>query len=142
LITGTDNFASVIGQVELSYTPSSISQVRAGVLRTVEPTSIFKYVGITRVYVGIDQTFLQRFSLNVSAQYDYLSYGQAIPSFVGLPAGARRDNDVIGKIGVSYRIKPWIIVTVDDSTDLRWSGYRLPVAYSFNDVFLRQQVLY
>jgi hypothetical protein len=139
-IANSDNYTSVIAQFELSYDATSVSRLKAGFLRTVEPTSIFKYVGITRGYASVDQALGQRVLLSLSLQYDDLVYGQPIQN-AGVPAG-RHDSDTLGKIALAFKIKPWIIVSANDSFDVRQSGYRLPVGYKFNDAFLQLTIRY
>lgn len=139
-MTRMSNFQSAIGQLEVDYEARSSSHVKGGFMRTVEPTSIFQYVAITRVYADASQALFGRALLTLTAHYDALSYG--LPVTATLP-GNRFDNELGGTIELSYKLKPWLIVSLNDNLDLRWSSYsaaNLNVGYKYNDVFLQVMV--
>ncbi len=143
-----DNFQSAVGQAEIDYQASEIMKARLGVTRTVQPTSLFRYVTILRGYVGYDHLLGGRFLVQATASYSDLRYGDAVedPANPGaaVATGSRVDGSIQGDLTLSYAVTEWITVALSDRLDVRQSNYSGPSQpdYLYNETFLRLTVRY
>ncbi|MBI3178102.1 MAG: outer membrane beta-barrel protein [Deltaproteobacteria bacterium] len=143
-----DNFQSAVGQAEVDYQASEIMKARLGVTRTVQPTSLFRYVVILRGYLGYDHLLGGRFLVQATGSYSDLRYGDAVedPNNAGTPVaiGDRVDSSIQGDLALSYAVTEWITVGISDRLELRrsnYSGLSQP-DYLYNETFLRVTVRY
>jgi len=51
------HFNSFVGQAELHYAFTEMTGFKAGLARTVQPTSLFRFFALNRAYVGYRQAF-------------------------------------------------------------------------------------
>lgn len=142
-ISGTDNFNSVVGQLELTYQTTATMKLRGGYVRTVQPVSLYKYYGLDKVYASYDVQLAGRVTLAAGADASLLSYGAPI---LDTGASGRADIDVGGNLMVSYQTNEWFTVSVIDNVDLRTSSadavFGAPVGYFTNAVLLRLAARY
>lgn len=115
-----EDFRSAIGQLELTYAFSETMNVIAGVLRTVEPVSFFKYFDLIRGYLKFDQLFFGRLQVALGVDYDYMMFGKPT---VGDTSFDRVDNNLKGHVSISYQITEWLALALADHIDQRTSNY-------------------
>ncbi|MEE8410001.1 MAG: outer membrane beta-barrel protein [Myxococcota bacterium] len=141
-IGGGDNWQSFVGQAEFNYRATETSRFRAGLVRTVQSTSLFKYFALNRVYLGFDRALSGRMQLSLKVAYNFLSYGIALRG----PEGRRLDSHITSDITFSYQATEWMILSVEDKLDWRASNYTPEVGpkigYTNNDFFLRVGLRY
>jgi hypothetical protein len=144
LMSGDDNFSSFVGQLEFNYLFSETMRFRAGALRTVQPTTLFKYFDMIRGYIGYTQAFGGRLQLDLNLAYNYLDFGDAIAQTSGL--SDRVDNNVTGDVTLSYQVLEWLTVSLTNRLDLRESSgdnpMHAPDSYFTNDFYLRASARY
>jgi hypothetical protein len=140
-LSGDSNFSSFVGQGEFNFLASETLRLRAGVLRSVQSTPLFKYFDTIRAYAGINQAF-GRLQLQADVSYNYLTYGTALRG----PTGARHDQDVVANLMVLYQITDWLTISVSESANFRESDYttedETQFDYFMNDLFLRVSARY
>jgi hypothetical protein len=151
-IGGADNFNSFVGQAEVHYTFTETTGFKAGIARTVQPTSLFKYFALNRAYVGYRQAFSGRIQTDLTLYYDDLRYGTAVTG----PTTKRADSNVVGEAMVTYQVNDWFTVSLADRLNLLRTDYRVPTAqefqtgapptmnlnYTSNDLYLRAAFRY
>jgi hypothetical protein len=140
--TNHDNFRSVIGQMEAGYNMSEVSRVQVGLLRTVQGTTMFQYVGILRAYADLTQELAGRWLLNGHVAYDDLRYGRPLAG----PLENRVDGNLRLEAAVGYRIFSWFTATAGNAFGILMSNYRdasgMDVSYRTNDTFIRLEFRY
>jgi hypothetical protein len=142
-----DSFRSFIGQAEFNYLASETMRLRLGVLRTVQPTSVFRYFSMIRGYVGYDQAVGGSLQLGLKLGYNYLSYGEPGAPFAaaGVPGG-RSDGQITADIFVAYQINEWLTLSVHDRVDQRSTSWApasgVSPEYFTNDFFVRVAARY
>ena len=136
-MAGPDNFNSFVGQAELHYAFTETTGFKAGLLRTVQPASLFKYFALNRFYVGCRQAFTGKIQGDLTLSYD----DQRFPRPAAGPQHSRRDGDLLADIGLNYQVTEWLNVALMDRIDWRTSTYENGAqskdAYARNDLFLR-----
>jgi hypothetical protein len=136
------DFSSVIGQAEFNYLFSETMRFRAGALRTVQPTTLFKYFDMIRGYIGYTQAFGGRLQLDLNLAYNYLDFAAPVLG----PTGNRIDSNVTGDVTLSYQVLEWLTVSACNRLDLRDSSYTNQMgtqdSYFTNDVYLRASARY
>ncbi len=137
-----DNFQSAVGQLEGTYTFSETMKAKAGMVRTVQPVSLFKYFDIWRAYARYDHLLFGKTELSLQLQYDYLLFGQPV---AGAPE-QRKDGDLLGLFSIEHHFRDWFVVSLIERVDLRKSNYvsatNGQVSYVHNDVFLKAGMKY
>lgn len=97
-LTGDVGFKSAIGQVEGGFLASERLQFRAGYLRSFEPhPGASRFYSDDRVYGNLQAKFGENVSLEASAAYDRIEFGED-----------RTDDLIVARIGPSYQITPWL----------------------------------
>ncbi|OGQ77687.1 MAG: hypothetical protein A2289_06380 [Deltaproteobacteria bacterium RIFOXYA12_FULL_58_15] len=136
------NFNSVVGQAEFNYLASETMRFRAGALRTVKATPLFKYFDLVRGYVGYDQTF-GAFQVGAKLSYDYMIFATAVSG----PTSDRNDGNFQAELSLAYRATEWLTVSLTERADSRSSDYSAGADspqfdYFMNDLFLRISARY
>ena len=141
-MAGPDNFNSFVGQAEFHYAFTETTGFKAGLLRTVQPASLFKYLTLDRFYVGYRQAFSGKIQGDLTLSYD----DQRFPNPVAGPQHSRDDGDLLADLGLTYQVTEWLNVAVMDRIDWRTSTYvgnsNTKDAYARNDLFLRLGLRY
>jgi hypothetical protein len=141
LISG-DRLRTVVGQLEGEYSLTGSTKARLGFVRTLLPTSYFKYVAVNRPYGTLEQIIFDNTSLDLRLDYSWLAFGHAVvPDTLG--AYDKRDDSSVGiELGVEHRLRGWLSVALRERFEKRTSDWAPPssttkVGYTVNDVTLR-----
>lgn len=147
--TGTaNNLQTVLGQAELSYGFSDTANARLGYVRTVQPTTIYGFMGLDQGYIGYTQQFYGKTNLTLGGEYRLYDFGTPAPEFL-VPSGLdnnplsadRADQDIVFRFGLEHVIREWIAVGVFNVLDFR-SSNDAQFSYFFNDTQLKLTVVY
>ena len=140
--TGSDNFSSAVGQLEIQYQLGPKDYLLVGFKRDLKPTSIFKYYGLMRGYLEYRRSFNHRWDLKAKMNYDDMRFGTAI---VG-PDNARVDGVTSGNVMLTYHLLQWLDLSIVDSFEARTSDYITEagngVSYFYNDLNFTVRFLY
>ncbi len=148
-----DNYRAAIGQVELTFEISATAKLRAGLLRTVQPATLYKFYGLMRGYLGYEHMLFGNTAVQLKLRYDDLRFGNAEWN---VRANGRVDGSLAGEVSIERRFRDWLSVTVSDTFDVRTSNFsftatpdgqpgtmaKSETSYMFNDIFLRIAFLY
>jgi hypothetical protein len=102
----THSFSSVVGQLEGTYQPTELAQLRLGFLRNFEPVSA-PYVSYEddRAYLQGRMTLISRLTLNAQLSFDHLG-------FVATTADAGRTDAVFSvSAGADFEVTRWLIIS-------------------------------
>lgn len=145
LIPGSaDNFRSVVGQLETTWSASQSTKLRAGVLRVAQPAALFKYFAQNKGYARLDQGLGAKLQLGLGVEYSYYAFGQEVIPTPGNDE-PRRDHSLLGNFGLNYALAEWMTISLIDQLDVRASNYRGGkgnVGYTSNSAFVRFALRY
>lgn len=93
--------ASVVGQAELSYPPTTQSLVAGGYARTMQPMSLYGTMINDRVYANGRMLMGGKLSLTAEAAYNWLSFQGG---------SGRADSMITASLMPEFQVLPWFIV--------------------------------
>ncbi|MCK5690175.1 hypothetical protein KAI87_12940, partial [Myxococcota bacterium] len=144
--TGTaDNYRTGIGVAELGFKATSTSKYKIGYIRTVTPTSLYKFMGVNRAFIRWDQMAFGRVTLSTQLDGTLLTYGNAVATAddLGQPimtTSGRMDFNINFKTVLSVEINQNFSVSLSETFTTKISNGETSVGnvgYTSNDIFLR-----
>jgi hypothetical protein len=150
---GQSSGNAFIGIGELTYLFNAFTTLRAGILRTVEPVSLYGTYTDLRPYVEGRALLMGRLQLHALLAYDLLSYSTPTTALAATNSG-RQDNIWSLDLGPQYEVTPWLIVTAGYLLGSRDTNLTAPIAipgatstaqvlnFTRNEAYLRVTLTY
>lgn len=134
---GEKDFSSLVGQAQVEFLANDSIKVQTGVLRSVQPTSLFKYVSVLQGYVGYSQDIGDRIQAGGKLAYGYMTFGRPPEG----PKKRRKDHSIRGTASVSYKMSDWLSLSIGNSLDVRESNFKTSgstrAKYVYDDFYVR-----
>jgi hypothetical protein len=145
-VKGTDNLQTVVGQLEIAYAPMETCKLAAGVQRSLQPTSFFRYFVLDKAYLRYEQQIADHTQVGFSPEYSVMDFGTPVVPGIQSPGQPNRDDhDLVMNITLTQAFSEWLSVSLMDKLDYRTSNFNTAngnAGYFFNDVWLRFDLRY
>ncbi len=144
--TKDDILHAVVGKLELKYLIQDRGNIKAGYVRDVGPTSLYRFYAKNMWYLGYEQSFLaKQLTLETKVSYSIYKFGEElIPN--NNYEGRRQDGVLGGDFALTYKCRRIFSISLVDHFEFRHSAYvtfaGTGVGYITNNLFLRFEVRY
>ncbi len=145
--SGSENFSSGVGQAEVTYSFGDSANLKSGVVRGVEPTSLFGYFSFIRGYLEWDQMLMGSTTVSAKLEYTWLDFAEPASSVaddvaIRATLTQRTDRDAQASLGISHHVNDWLTVGLIERFNLRSSSHDEIFGYRHNDVAVRASFVY
>lgn len=139
-LIGGENLQTATGAAILAFNTDTV-KLNGGVVRMLQPASLFRYFTLTRVFLKLDAQVAAHTVLTAGPEYNYMSYATEVtPS--GIP---RVDDDYVLVASISQALGEWWTLALTDRVNYRTSTFSSAAGttgYFLNDVFLSLRLRY
>jgi hypothetical protein len=142
-LTSSGHEGSIVGMAELRYGFTETQKAMVSYTRSVQPTSLFRYVSSDRVAASYNQAIGGRVQVSGQLSYSLLTFGQVANACTNTTA--RGDVAFSGTLGVDLQVNEMIMVSIADNYEQRDSNCKTAVGsagYRVNEAYLRGSFRY